>query len=60
MPHTLDESRVQEVIDKILEDDTKLTAWEADFMESIERQYARKAKLSEGQLEVLEKIWMKY
>lgn len=62
MPHTLDESRVGEVLEQLLNDD-RLTKWERGFCESLQAQVDEGKKLSTrdgGQLDTLEKIWMKY
>lgn len=39
--------------------ETKLSEWEAGFVQSIREQFNRKGSLSEKQLETLEKIWEK-
>ena len=63
MPHTLDENRLQEVFDAIdesIEDNEKIDDWERDeFYPSVKRQWKRKGHLSEGQLEILERIYLK-
>lgn len=59
MPHTLDESRVGEVLEQLLNDD-RLTKWERNFCESLQAQVDEGKKLSERQLEVLERIHVRY
>ena len=59
MSHTLDESRIKETIDNLL-DNTTLTKWELSFLESISEQYDSSGHLSEKQLETLERIHIKH
>lgn len=60
---TLDVNRLQEVFDAIDEDiesNEKITEWERDtFYPSVKQQYKRKGKLSEAQLDILERIYLK-
>ena len=62
MSHTLDVSRVPEVLDQLLNDD-RLTKWERGFCESLQAQVDSGKKLSErdgGQVDTLERIYLKY
>ena len=59
MAHTLDLERLDEVFEAIEANDKKLTTWETEFFESVQEQWKRKGKLSEKQLEVLERIYLK-
>lgn len=62
MPHTLDVSKIPEMLEQLLNDD-RLTKWERGFCESISAQLDEGRKLSEqdgGQVDTLEKIWLKY
>jgi hypothetical protein len=56
--NTLDPERLDEVVSGLLDDD-RLTKWERSFVESIGEQLDRGNTLSERQLEVLEKIWVR-
>jgi hypothetical protein len=47
----------EELIEDCLNRDSKLSAWEADFLESIQAQLSDKKKLSEKQIVRLEEIW---
>ena len=58
MPHTLDENRLKEVFEG-LETEDRLSRWETGFVESLCAQWEDGRKLSEKQLEVLERIWCK-
>ena len=59
MPHTLDVSRLGEVFDQ-LETESRLTKWEANFVASVQEQWLAGRKLSDNQLECLEKIYVRY
>ena len=62
MAHTLDVSKIPEMLEQLLNDD-RLTKWERGFCESISAQLDEGRKLSEqdgGQVDTLEKIWLKY
>lgn len=59
MAHTLDVKRIREVLDVVESETDKLSAWEQQFIESASDQYARNGSLSEKQLEVLERIYLK-
>jgi len=58
MSHTLQVARLPEVFQSIEENWEKLTQWEQNFVESVQDQLERH-ELSERQLEVLEKIYLK-
>ena len=47
----------QEMIDDCMERESRLSEWEANFLESIENQLAKKGDLSDKQKEILERIW---
>ena len=57
--HTLDLTKLQQVFDDIEANPGRLTTWEIDFFESVRDQYKNKGSLSEKQLEVLERIYLK-
>jgi hypothetical protein len=57
--HTLDVSRVPEMLEQLLSDD-RLTKWERNFCESLSAQLDEGYVLSDRQLEVLEQVWCKY
>ena len=59
MPHTLDVKRIREVLDVVEIEMDKLTSWEQLFIESVSDQYTRKGSLSDKQLEILERIYLK-
>jgi len=63
MSHTLDPKRLQEVfdaIDEVIEDNENFTEWEREqFYPSVKSQYQRKGKLSDDQMEHLERIYLK-
>jgi len=59
MPHTLDLNRIDEVYDAIEDNLEKLDKWEQKFITSTKDQWERNHKLSDGQLEHLEKIYLK-
>lgn len=63
MPHTLDVSKLDQVFDAIdadIDDNEKITEWEREeFYPSVKGQYMRKRKLSDSQLEILERIYLK-
>lgn len=37
--------------------ESKLSAWEQSFLQSLSEQYTKKGSLSEKQYDILEKIW---
>ena len=58
----MNSSEVEEamtMINDCLNKDRKLSAWEADFLDSIKDQLIDKGRLSEKQLETLNTIWEK-
>jgi hypothetical protein len=60
MASTLDTSRLQEVFDSITAASPgRLTDWEEDFVDSIYDVWYQNGSLTERQLEVLEKIYLK-
>lgn len=62
MAHTLDVKKIPEMLDQLLSD-SRLTQWERNFCESLGAQLDAGKKLSEqdgGQVDTLEKIWMRY
>lgn len=59
MPHTLDVKRIREVIESCESEIENLTKWEQSFVESISDQYERSGRLSDRQLEILERIYLK-
>lgn len=59
MAHTLDLTKIDEVYAAIELELHRLSKWEQDFIESTKDQWDREAWLSEGQLEHLEKIYIK-
>lgn len=60
MPHTLDPSRVEEILETIKDEHMhRLNKWETGFIESVIDQHDRMGHLSEPQMETLEKIWLK-
>lgn len=60
MPHSLDTRRLAEIFEGIKSHDVSaFSTWEIDFIESVESQWKAGRSLSEKQLEVLERIWMK-
>ena len=54
-----DREEAQQLIDDCLKRDTKLSAWEADFLDSIQDQLTDKGFLSEKQMDTLNNIWEK-
>lgn len=48
---------LQDWIDKIKEEGRDLTKWETDYVESVEDQLDRLGRLSEKQIEILERIY---
>lgn len=46
-------------VDIIKENEHKLSAWEIDFVESVELQLKANRQLSEKQVEILERIYVK-
>lgn len=59
MAHTLDPDRLKDVFEAISQNIEKLSKWEQDFFESVSDQFDRGKTLSEKQLEVIEKIYLK-
>lgn len=59
MAHTLDLSRIAEVLAAIADNAEKLTEWEQHFFESVHGQWDEHGRLSDKQLEVLERIYQK-
>jgi hypothetical protein len=59
MPHTLDPTRLEEVFKSIEENLDRFTQWEQRFIESTRDQFDRTGSLSDKQMEVLEKIYLK-
>jgi hypothetical protein len=59
MAHTLDTSRLKEVFDDVEANTDRLTEWERQFLESVSDQFTQRGSLSEKQLEVLERIYLK-
>jgi hypothetical protein len=60
MPHTLDRTRLQEVFDAIEADEGfHLTSWEIDFFGSVRDQRNSGRPLSDKQLEIIERIYLK-
>ena len=59
MAHTLDVKRIREVLDVCESETDKLSPWEQNFLESVSDQYTRKGSLSDKQLEILERIYLK-
>lgn len=59
MSHTLDVNRLQEVFDKLKENVHRLNSWEIDRLEEWEPLWQRTSKLSEKQLECLERMYLK-
>ena len=55
----LTDKAVDYIVD-VLSTETRLTAWEKNFVESIADQWSRQRSLSEKQKEVLGRIWDKY
>jgi len=58
MPHTFDLARLNEVFDE-LENEDRLTKWERGFVDSVQAQWQENGKLTDPQLECLEKIWIR-
>ena len=48
---------IQQMLDDCESRESKLTEWEAGFIDSISDQFAKKGSLSEKQDERLESIW---
>jgi uncharacterized membrane-anchored protein len=59
MPHSLDKTRLAEVITACEDSLEKLSKWEQGFVASVSDQFYRTGSLSEKQCEVLEKIYLK-
>lgn len=61
MPSTLDPKRVLEVIEEIRNSPkfNRLTAWEIDFLETVEDSYRLYGGLSEKRMEILEEIHLR-
>ena len=60
MPHTLDVRRLAEIFEAIEDDDYRhMTSWECDFFDSIRDQWKAGRALSDKQLEILERIYIK-
>lgn len=59
MSHTLDTNRLPEIFEKLRENTHKLNSWECDRLEEWEPLYERTGKLSEKQLECIEKMYVK-
>lgn len=59
MPHTLDVKRIREVLETCESEIGSLTPWEQSFIESISDQYTNRGSLSEKQLAILERIYLK-
>jgi len=58
--HTLDVKRLDEVFDAIKSKDVSFfSAWEIDFIESVEAQWKGQRSLSGKQLEILARIYLK-
>lgn len=54
-----DREEAQQLIDDCLKRDDKLSAWEADFLDSIQDQLTDKGFLSDKQMDTLNNIWEK-
>lgn len=59
MGHTIDPKRIGEVLDACESEMGSLSKWEQGFIESVSDQYANRGFLSEKQLEILERIYLK-
>jgi hypothetical protein len=59
MPHTLDVNQLEKVFEALRENTHKLNSWECDRLEEWEPLWERTGKLSEAQLECLEKMYLK-
>jgi hypothetical protein len=59
MAHSLDVSKLEQVFETLRDNTHKLTAWECDRLEEWEAKWKRGGKLSEGQLETLEEMYLK-
>jgi hypothetical protein len=57
--HTLDPSRIAEVLAAIADNTEKLNDWEREFFESVHGQWDAHGRLSEKQMEILERIYQK-
>jgi hypothetical protein len=51
------ETEVEQLIEDCMNRESKLTQWEANFIQSISEQLKRKPSLSQKQTEILKKIW---
>lgn len=59
MTHTLDVNKLEQVFEALKENVHKLNSWEVDRLEEWEPIWQRMGKLSEKQLECLEKMYLK-
>lgn len=60
MPHTLDVRRLVEVFDALRAGEDRLTAWERDeFLPNVYDLWTRGVSLTDRQLEILERIYLK-
>jgi hypothetical protein len=58
MSHTLDPNRLQEIWDAIEENGINLTTWEIDWIESVKPRWEKGYKLSDKEMEILERIYI--
>jgi hypothetical protein len=56
---TLDKNRLDEVFEALQQNIQCLTSWEQSFVEDVYDQYERSGSLSEKQLDILEKAYLK-
>lgn len=56
---SIDPNRVGEVLSSIAANTERLTDWERNFFESVHGQYDTHGGLSEKQMEILERIYLK-
>jgi hypothetical protein len=56
VPHTLDVTRIPEVLEAVKDNSDRLNDWERNFITTIADQWDRKQWLSDKQIEILEKI----
>lgn len=59
MAHSLDVTKLEQILDTLLDNAHKLNAWEVDRLEEWHPKWKAGGTLSEKQLECLEKMYVK-
>ena len=57
---TLDPARIREVLDGLAPEQRRMSQWEQNFLDSVTEQYDSRGSLSEKQMEILERLWVRY